>query len=63
MGAETRSCNTGEFTLPTNSSSKRIHKIGTPEDNAHEVIFLASGKSSYVTGQSIVVDGGWTASS
>jgi 3-oxoacyl-[acyl-carrier protein] reductase len=40
-----------------------LKRIGKPEDIANAVVFLASGKSSYVTGQSIVVDGGWTASS
>lgn len=35
-------------------------KLGAPEDIANAVVFLASDKSNYITGQTIVVDGGWT---
>jgi 3-oxoacyl-[acyl-carrier protein] reductase len=35
-------------------------RMGQPEDIANAVVFLASPKSSYITGQVIVVDGGWT---
>lgn len=35
-------------------------RMGQPEDIANAVVFLASEKSSYITGQIIVVDGGWT---
>lgn len=34
---------------------------GTPEDFAGTAVWLASGASRYVTGQTILVDGGWTA--
>lgn len=34
-------------------------RIGTPEDLAGAVVFLASDAARYITGQSIVVDGGW----
>jgi 3-oxoacyl-[acyl-carrier protein] reductase len=37
-----------------------IQRMGQPEDIANAVVFLASEKSSYITGQVIVVDGGWT---
>ncbi len=34
-------------------------RIGRPEDIANAVAFLASDDSEYITGQIIVVDGGW----
>lgn len=37
-----------------------LQRIGNPEDIANIVTFLASDKSSYITGQTFVVDGGWT---
>ncbi len=33
---------------------------GVPEDIANAVVFLASDKADYITGQTLVVDGGWT---
>jgi NAD(P)-dependent dehydrogenase (short-subunit alcohol dehydrogenase family) len=35
-------------------------RMGLPADIANAVAFLASEKSDYITGQVIVVDGGWT---
>ena len=35
-----------------------LDKFGTPEDVAAVCLFLASDDSSYITGQTIVVDGG-----
>lgn len=35
-------------------------RYGLPEDIANAVAFLASPEADYITGQTIVVDGGWT---
>jgi gluconate 5-dehydrogenase len=37
-----------------------LGKIGTPEDLAGAFVFLASDAANFITGQNIVVDGGWT---
>lgn len=39
-----------------------MHRLGEPEEFAALAAFLASERASYITGQSIVVDGGWVRS-
>jgi 2-keto-3-deoxy-L-fuconate dehydrogenase len=35
-------------------------RLGTPEEIAALVVYLASAESAFLTGQAIVIDGGWT---
>jgi NAD(P)-dependent dehydrogenase (short-subunit alcohol dehydrogenase family) len=37
-----------------------LRRIGRPEDMAGPAVFLLSDESSWMTGQSLVVDGGFT---
>ena len=37
-----------------------LGRIGTPEEVADTIVFLASDAARYVTGQELVVDGGLT---
>jgi 2-deoxy-D-gluconate 3-dehydrogenase len=38
-----------------------LHRIGTPREVSAAVVFLASSAASLITGQTLAVDGGWTA--
>jgi NAD(P)-dependent dehydrogenase (short-subunit alcohol dehydrogenase family) len=38
-----------------------LHRIGTPNEVAGAVVFLASPAASLITGETLMIDGGWTA--
>ena len=59
-----------EFSRPVWSDSEALNKIlaeiplgypGEPEDVAKAALFLASNASRYITGHTLVIDGGWLA--
>ena len=37
-----------------------LDRMGTPEEIANTAAFLASSESSFITGQTLIVDGGLT---
>ncbi len=37
-----------------------MHRVGWPDDNKGLAVFLASPASAYITGQEILIDGGWS---
>jgi NAD(P)-dependent dehydrogenase (short-subunit alcohol dehydrogenase family) len=43
------------------ASMHPIGRVGTSDEIANPVVFLASDDSSFITGQSLTVDGGFTA--
>jgi 3-oxoacyl-[acyl-carrier protein] reductase len=50
----------GTLELPAMLRRVPAGRLGEPEDVAGVVRFLASDAASYITGQAIVVDGGWS---
>jgi NAD(P)-dependent dehydrogenase (short-subunit alcohol dehydrogenase family) len=42
------------------AASAPVGRIGKPEDIANAALFLASDESAYITGHTLVVDGGYT---
>ena len=49
----------GEETLRDLAEQTPLGRLGTPEDIAHAVAFLASDKASFLTGQVLTADGGF----
>lgn len=45
---------------PSDSAQHPSGRVGTPEDIARAVLFLADAQNSFITGENIVIDGGMT---
>lgn len=50
-----------EFHADVLSRIAALHRIGEPHEVAGAVVFLASDAASMITGQTLMIDGGWTA--
>lgn len=50
-----------EFRADTVERIAALHRIGVPTEVSGVVVFLASDAASLVTGQTLAIDGGWTA--
>jgi 3-oxoacyl-[acyl-carrier protein] reductase len=48
----------GQDYLDTMSASIPLRRLGTPADIGHAALFFASEEAGYITGQTLVVDGG-----
>lgn len=51
---------TGEEHIQNMIRAIPLGRLGTPEDIAYAIMFLASKEADYITGQSIIIDGGQT---
>jgi NAD(P)-dependent dehydrogenase (short-subunit alcohol dehydrogenase family) len=53
--------NQNEVFVENYSKKVPMRRLGTPEDISPTVAFLLSDDAKYITGQNIIIDGGWTA--
>ncbi len=48
----------GEAYIKSMESSVPLKRLGTPEDIGHAALYFASKEAAYVTGQTLIIDGG-----
>ncbi len=53
--------NQSQIFIDNYSKRTMLNRMGTPEDIAAPTAFLLSDQSTYITGQNLLVDGGWSA--
>jgi NAD(P)-dependent dehydrogenase (short-subunit alcohol dehydrogenase family) len=58
LRGEARQLGVNEEEFMKESAERPINRVGTPEDVARAVLFLAGNLSGWITGTNIVVDGG-----
>ena len=50
---------TGTFAIEAAKNTLALRRLGKAEDIANAVVFLASSRAAFITGQSLMVDGGY----
>jgi NAD(P)-dependent dehydrogenase (short-subunit alcohol dehydrogenase family) len=58
LRVEARQLGENEKTFLDDAAERPLQRIGTPQDIAQAVLYLCSDAASYVTGSTLVVDGG-----
>jgi NAD(P)-dependent dehydrogenase (short-subunit alcohol dehydrogenase family) len=58
LRVEARQLGENEITFLDDAADRPLQRIGTPQDIAQAVLYLCSDAASYVTGSTLVVDGG-----
>jgi len=58
LRVEARQLGENEKTFLDDAAERPLQRIGTPQDIAQAVLYLCSDTASYVTGSTLVVDGG-----
>jgi NAD(P)-dependent dehydrogenase (short-subunit alcohol dehydrogenase family) len=58
LRSEARQLGVDEATFLEESADRPLHRLGTPDDIARAVLYLVSDDSAWVTGSTLVVDGG-----
>jgi NAD(P)-dependent dehydrogenase (short-subunit alcohol dehydrogenase family) len=51
----------GTATVEAYERRTPMRRLGTPDEIADAVLYLASDEASYITADTLRVDGGWTA--
>jgi len=59
---ETNMAKTWNNVVWEQAKSSLVGRVGKPEEIAEVLLFLASDKASFITGQTLIVDGGYTIS-
>lgn len=58
LASERQQLNEDPVKFANEAANRPLHRVGTPEDVANAVLFLASEMAQWITGASLVVDGG-----